>query len=258
MYYYIFDVKKFKKRSQVENIKEYLGSLGITGEYTYPSSAQSVEELTQLGISKQYTTIVAVGSDEIANEVAKKLVGKKEAMGIIPIEASPELGALIGADNWKEACEILRFRKISEIRLGKTATGNHFLTSARLEIKTPIEITIELKDCMVQTRARSLVIANFSPGLKKIKPDYLDIMLSSVAEPEGVLSKISSMFGLSKSENKLDNSLFRARSLRIFTKMQVPIISHDQIIAKTPQYIESTDENLRLITAKKASCIWEN
>ncbi|MCX6808884.1 MAG: hypothetical protein NTW50_04445 [Candidatus Berkelbacteria bacterium] len=78
MYYYIFDIKKCKKQSTVTEIKDYLGSLGISGEFTYPSSAYSVEDLVELGLSKKYNTIVGIGDDNIANKIAAKLCGRTE------------------------------------------------------------------------------------------------------------------------------------------------------------------------------------
>ena len=255
MYYYIFDIKKCKKRSQVENIKEYLSSLGISGEFTYPSAAQNIEELVHLGLSKQYTTIVAIGSDDIANSVASVMVGKKEAMGFIPLEISPELAALIGSDNWKAACDVLRFRKIREVRLGKTATGKHFLTYAKLDLKYPAEITMELKDYIVQAKVKELTISNFHPEIKKIGDDFLDIIMTSVEPDDSIISKFSSFLGMEKKTGDNSVSLFRARSLRLFTKSPMAITSGDGIIAKTPQFIESSDDFLRLITAKKAADI---
>jgi diacylglycerol kinase family enzyme len=251
MNYYIFDIKKCKKRSQVESIKEHLGTLGISGEFTYPSAAQSIEELVQLGLSKQYTTIVAIGGDEIANSVAGALVGRKEAMGFIPLEISPDLAQMIGTDNWKSACEVLRFRKIKETRIGKTTTGKHFLTSAQLDIKNTADITLELKDFIIQAKVKSLVVSNFNPEIKKIGDDFLDITMTSVEPYGSVLSKFSSLFGGSNKEEG-SFSLLHARSMRIFTKSQMSIIAGNESIAKTPQLIESTDDFLRLIVAKNA------
>lgn len=259
MYYYIFDIKKCKKRSQVENIKSHLSALGIPGEFTYPTAAQNVEELVELGLSKQYTTIVAIGGDEIANIVAGKLVGKKEAMGFIPLEASAELSTLVGTDNWRDACEILRFRKICEIFLGRTATGAHFITNAMLDLYSPTEVTLEFKDFIVQAKVRSLVVANFDPQVKKIGMDYLDVIFSSVDRNVGILTKISSIF-TNQAVDDRSQSLFRARSLRIFTKTPVAIVSSGSkcFLAKTPQLIESSEEKLRIITAKNSNNFWLN
>ena len=253
MYYYIFDIKKCKKKSQVDSIKTYLGSLGIAGEFTYPTAACTVEELVDLALQREYSTIVGIGDDEIANTIAGKLVGRKEAMGFIPLEITPAMANLFNIESWKEACEALRFRKINEIRLGRTATGKYFLTYVYLGIKNPVEITLELKDFIVQARVRNFAVANYHPGIKKIGDEFLDIMFTSVAdEQDSLMSKFSSIFGNKKKENELEFSLVRGRSMRIFTKSPMPIISGNDVIAKTPQFIESTDESLRVITARKA------
>jgi len=251
MYYYIFDIKKCKKRSVVADIKNHLAALGISGEYTYPSTAYTTEELIDLGISKKYNTIVGIGDDMIANAIASKLVGLPEAMGFIPIEASSDLCQLIGTSSWREAANNLRFRKIAEMKVGRLADGSVFLTSIELDLKNPTEITMELKDCMIQGKAANFQIANYNPLIRKIGEDWLDIVFQTVDPKEsGFLSKISSMLGFGK-EGQNDISLIRARSLRLFTSAQIPILAHGNVVAKTPQFIECSDENLRLIVGKK-------
>lgn len=253
MYYYIFDIKKCKKRSQVQEIKDYLGGLGISGEFTFPTAAQNADELVSLGLSKQYSTIVAVGSEEIANVVAGRLLGRKEAFGVIPLEASSEICQLIGTSNWREACENLRYRKISEVRLGQTATGYSFLTKISLQINTAANITLEFRDFIVQTKATNLVISIFDPGIKKIGDDYLDISVSSANPNEfQIINKLASFFGTKQPQEKILNSIFRGRSLRIFTKTPTPLLCESTVVAKTPQLIESTDEKIRLITSKNS------
>lgn len=250
MYYYIFDLKKCRKNSQVAEIKNYLSSLGISGEYTYPSAAYSAEDLVDLGLSKKYNTIVGIGGDELANKIATRLCGASEAMGIIPLEASSDLMSLIGASGWKDAAENLRYRKIEEMRIGLAANGTGFLTNVSLDLKGPTEITVEFRDYMVKAHATGMTISNWHPKIKKIGPDYLDIVINSVAPTnKSFFSKLSSFFG--GSAGAPGYSLFRARSFRLFTSAQIPIVAHDQTIAKTPQLIESSDENIRLIVSKK-------
>lgn len=252
MYYYIFDLKKCKKKSLVTDIKSYLSFLGIAGEFTYPSAAYSTKELVELGLSKKYNTIVGIGDDQIANEISGVLCGRNEAMGLIPIEVSDDLGALIGTKNWREACDNLRFRRISEMKIGKTANGGSFLTTLDLDLKMPCDITIEFRDFLVQAKAKSLTLSNFSLNQKKIDPDHLDITFQSTEAGLSTLSKIASLFG-SKHSTEKDFSLFRARSLRLFTSSQIGLISHGHQIAKTPQLVETSDDNLRLIVGKKTA-----
>lgn len=251
MYYYIFDIKKCKKRSQVEEIKNYLNILGISGEFSYPTPMQNIKELVDIALAKKYTTIIGIGGDEIINMIAGRLLGRKEALGVIPLEASEELMHLLGTIGWKEACEALRFRKIYEMRVGQVASGSVFLTSLNLDIVLPLEVTCEFKDYIVQGKLKSIAITNYHPKIQKIGDDFLDIMMTSVNPKESVLLKtLSSLFGR-KEEDARTYSIFHGRSLRIFTKTPMPLLCNKQPIAKTPQLIESSEEYLRLITARK-------
>ena len=251
MYYYIFDLKKCQKRSQVEEIKNYLSALGISGEFVYPSAAYTISELVELGLSKKYNTIVGIGSDEIANKIAAGLVGRSEAMGLIPIEASADLMQLIGAKNWREGADNLRYRRITEMFIGQTANGGAFLTSLELNVKLPTEITIEFKDYIVQARVTKLLIANFHSEIKKIGPDYLDVVFQSISHKgKSVWTSISNILGLDKNEAQ-SLSMFRARSLRLFANSQISLTSGTDTIARTPQLIESSDAKLRLIVNRK-------
>jgi diacylglycerol kinase family enzyme len=256
MYYYIFDLKKCKKRSLVADIKSYLSVLGISGEFTYPSAAYNTKELVELGLSKKYNTIVGIGGDEIADEISGVLCGRSEAMGIIPIEASEDLSLLLGTKNWKEACDNLRFRRILEMKIGKTANGGSFLTTLNLDLKTPTDVTVEFRDFIAQAKVKELMISNFHADQKKIDEEHLDIILQSVRPEDSSIWKIT-LFG-SKKEQKKDLSLFRARSLRLFTSSQISLVSNGHPIAKTPQLIEASDDYLRLIVGKRTALVREN
>lgn len=213
-------------------------------------------ELVESALRKEYSTIVGVGDDEIANNIASSLVGRKEAMGFIPLEVSSSLAALLGTDNWKKACETLRYRKITEMRLGKTATGNYFLTELKLGNAHPVDITLEFKDYFLQAKAKDLTISNFSPGIKKIGDDFLDIIFHSINPNVSAITKVASFLGIEKNDEQLSYSLLRGRSLRVFTKSPIPLLSGTAVIAKTPQLIESSDEKLRLITSKSSTTFW--
>jgi diacylglycerol kinase family enzyme len=253
MYYYILDIKKFKKKSLVEDIKNYLSVLGISGEYSYPSAAYTTEDLVKLGISKKYNTIVAIGSDDLVNTIGGILCGRSEALGIIPVEASSDLCELIGAKSWKEAAENLRFRKIQEIRVGKTTNGKAFLTSINLGNSRPTDVTVEFKDFVIQAKVSDFMISNFNPEIKKLDPEFLDVVFQSISQREsGLLGKLGSFLGSKKSAGN-ELSLLRARSLRLFTSNQIPLLAGNDVVAKTPQLIESSDEKLRVIVGKKSS-----
>lgn len=252
MYYYIFDIKRCKKRATIEAIKSALLELGISGEYNYISNAQPAEKLTELGLNRGYSTIVGVGSDDLINSVANRMVGRKEAMGVIPLEISNPMSTLLGSDSWKEACEALRFRRIKEMYVGRTANGEHFLTEAHIDTSRPVNLTIEFKNYIIQVLAKKFLVSNYYPGIKKVGQDFLDVVIES--EPpasSSLIDQFKSMFGTKVTSEAKAMSMIHARSMRIFTKRPVPIIAGNKMIAKTPQLIESSDEMLRLIVSRK-------
>jgi len=253
MYYYIFDIKRCKKRATIEAIKNVLLELGISGEYNYISNAQPAEKLVDLGLSRGYSTIVGVGSDDLINSVVNRMIGRKEAMGVIPLEVSKPMSTLLGVDFWKDACEALRFRRIKEMYVGRTANGEHFLTEAHIDSGKPVDLTIEFKDYIVQVLAKNFMISNYYPGIKKIGADYLDVIIESQpVVSSSFLNQFKSIFSPKITNNgSRSMSVIRARSMRVFTKKPVSIISGEKMIAKTPQLVESSDEMLRLIVSRK-------
>ena len=252
MYYYIFDIKRCRKRTQVDAIKSYLTNLGISGEYSYITPNQSAEALAESGINKGYNTIIAVGSDDLVNAISNIMVGRKEVLGILPLAASEELKALVGSRDWQEAAEALRFRRIKEFNVGRIANGRHFLTSVYLDTPSPLEVTVEFKNYLMQVNTRNLLISNYHPDIDKRFPDHLDVVIETTSsKPIGFLERLG-IGGNQKNEQGDNISFIRARSLRVFTKKPTPLVSGDKIIAKTPQYIESTDELIRVIVAKNS------
>ena len=252
MYYYIFDVKRCKKRATIETIKSALLELGISGEYNYISNAQTAEQLVDLGLARGYSTIVGIGGDDLINSIANRMVGRKEAMGAIPMDISSSMQSLLGLDSWREACEALRFRRIKEMYVGRTANGEHFLTEAYIDTTKPVNLTIEFKDYIIQVLAKNFMVSNYHPGIKKFGPDYLDIVIESQPpDKSSIVDKFKSIFGTKTITEAKALSTMHARSMRIFTKRPVPILAGDKMIAKTPQLIESSDEMLRLIVSRK-------
>lgn len=253
MYYYIFDIKRFRKKGQIDLIKNQLTSLGISGEYAYIAPNQSAEVLAENALNRGYSTIIAAGSDDLINSVANVLVGRREVLGILPLSASDELTNLIGCKDWQSAVEVLRFRRIKEMNLGKIAGNKHFITSLYLDINSPVEVTVEFKDFILQAWAKNLIISNYHPEILKKFADNLDVAMESIRQkPTGIFKKISNIIKPSE-QNLSDNiSFVRAKSLRVFTKTAIPLVAGDRIIARTPQLIESSEDKIRLIVAKNS------
>lgn len=252
MYYYIFDIKKCKKRAFIEAIKSTLSELGISGEYNYILPSQSAEELASVGLRRGYSTIIAVGGDDLINSISNCMIGKKEAMGVIPLDISNSMANLLGVSGWREACESLRFRRIKELFIGEAANGEHFLTEIYLNLPHPTEVTVEFKNYIIQVFAKNFMVSNFHPGVKKKGNDYLDVIIES--EPKAshaLIDQIKSLFIQKVTVDNRRMSIIHARSMRIFTKKPTALLAGGKIIGKTPQLVESTELMLRLIVSRK-------
>lgn len=252
MYYYIFDIKRCKKRVFIEAVKNTLSELGITGEYNYILPTQSAEQLAEMGLKRGYSTIIAVGSDDIINAVANTMIGKKEAMGVIPLETSVSMSSLIGVSDWKDACESLRFRRIKEMHAGRAANGEHFLTELSLDLPRSTELTVEFKNYIIQVLAKKFTVSNYHPNIKKVDSDYLDITFESEPKNSSSLINYLKLFFIAKnSMESKTTSLIHARSMRIFSKRPISLVAGGKVIGKTPQLVESSDATLRLIVSRK-------
>ena len=85
MYYYIFDVRKCKNRRQIETIKDHLSDLGISGEFAVPDRIRPARDLAEQGVFKGYSTIVAIGADDLIDEVASVMLSKQQVFGVVPL-----------------------------------------------------------------------------------------------------------------------------------------------------------------------------
>lgn len=236
MYYYIFDSPKNRnQRNQQERIKNILGFLGITGEIAKISPARTVEELTTMGLEKGYSTIVAVGADELVNQVGSLVARTEAVLGIIPIEASSDIINLIGTSDIKTACEILQKRPLRYIDMARIEPAMRFLTKASINSSKLLQIQAEINDFYLETQATKILI------------DYnLGIHFIDESRKEGWWQ---SFFGFDSKKNSNNKySFFAAKKLRLRTHEIVPIKIGNIIIAKTPIAAEREKRALKIIS----------
>jgi hypothetical protein len=253
MYYYIFDIKQCKNKAQAERIKDYLSELGIGGEYVFPSQARTAKELVNDALGRNFSTIVAIGSDNIISEVAQELVGGKAAFGILPINASDSINDLISGRDWRQAAKNLRFRKIKECFLGCFENGHHFLTSTELSINSPINLTLEFDDFIAQSRTSKITVSNLS-GEPSDQDPVLKIEMVSENQAEGnIIGKIFRYLDSASKNPELKKSLFFCHRLRIFSQKKANFIINNQAVAATPQLITISRKKLRLIVNREVA-----
>ncbi|KKQ94159.1 MAG: hypothetical protein UT66_C0021G0007 [candidate division CPR2 bacterium GW2011_GWC1_39_9] len=130
MYYYIINPSagNGKINKIQEKLKGILSNLGIAGEFVKSTGPGDIPKLTEIGIKKGYSTIVAIGGDSTANEVLNYMPNDKTAFGIIPVGKTNTLASSLGIPDWMEACQILAARKTRRLNIGEvvTASGNRY------------------------------------------------------------------------------------------------------------------------------------
>ncbi|MFA5157856.1 MAG: diacylglycerol kinase family protein [Patescibacteria group bacterium] len=251
MYYYIFDVRKCKNRRQIEVIKDYLSGLGISGEFVIPDRIRPARDLAEQGVFKGYSTIVAIGSDDLIDEVAAVMLSKQQAFGIVPLKASDNILKTIGVTTWEEAATSLRYRKITDTRVGILNEKHVFFSYCEVDLERPASLTLEFENYIVQAKARELYIANVMPGVNKKDPGLLDVIMKSVDPKfDTIWSRLKRAVGSVPGAKEKDATIIRSDGLRLFSPRQLSILVDGRPFAKTPATFGISQKTIRLITKK--------
>ena len=251
MYYYIFDVRKCKNRRQIEAIKDRLSQLGISGEFVVPDRIRPAKDLAEQGVFKGYSTIVAIGADDLIDEVAAVMLSRQQAFGVIPFGASENISKIIGAETWEDAATNLRFRRITETHVGIINEQNVFFSYCKIGLERPAAITVEFEDFLLQARARELYVANHFPGMKKKDPLKLDVIMKSTDPANGsIWNRLKKIISNTYVVRDIDLSLIRSDGVRIFSSRQLSIFVDGRLFAKTPATFGVSQKTIRLITKK--------
>lgn len=242
MYYYIME-SAGKKADWQEKVKNILGDIGIAGETVVPSPARTVEELTTLGIVKGYSTIVAVGSESIANKVATAIINQKEnndvVLGFIPDSFDTPLAKKIVVKDLKDACETLKYRKLQTVDVCFIEPNKYFLTEAQVVSNLPTDaylITSLIQAGLVFSRI------TIKPGLKiEVSDD------SAQNNKKGILGWLFK----EKVTSDIYSSLFHSKKFDLETPgNNIPVIADGEVIAKTPCSFQNRPKALKIIVAR--------
>lgn len=242
MYYYIFEQPKSMSASRnQEKIRKILTDLGIIGEIVTVSPARTTQELTEMGLEKKYNTIVAVGADSHINKVGTYLKNKNTALGIIPVGSSQIVHQLIGVSEIKDACEILKYRKLKEISLAAVEPNKFFLTQVEIQTSNsvPVFITVinpGLDSYNVECTVSEMIVS---------RNLYL-FMTDKFANYNLLKNTWSWLMGKKTPDNI--SSILRGRKIKVETNDPIPVTMDGEIIAKTPIVLTLYTRALKVIT----------
>lgn len=237
MYYYILESPQNRAIRQIyQKLRDILTNFSIIGDIVASSPARTPSELAEIGLSKGYSTIVAVGSDQHINEIASVVINRA-VLGIIPIDASELVSSIIGTSDLRESCESLRQRKISLQSTVLVEPDQMIFLDAEISPARLSKISLVL-DNRVRAHAyfNSVVINRM-----------LEIRIRSVH-----ITETKKILGLFTSGGKqiISESLFHAKNARIITDPVLPITVTNLAIAQTPIQLKLVPESLKIITKR--------
>lgn len=243
MYYYVYETTRNSTNRKIqEKIKRLVIGLGISGEQVTPNPARSIDELIDIGVTKGYSTIVAVGSDVFANKVVSSLLNQKSpeadkiVFGYIPTDlVNSMLASIIGISSLDQAVQALRYRHLKMISLAVVIPNKFFLIPLLIKYGQAFDASIRVPEFIAESKATTLTI---SP----------DIYVNWDDESQGqglIQSFIKNIFGSSKP--KTSPSHIKTDTLDLKTNPSLPVLLGDEIIAKTPIRVKALPDYLQII-----------
>ncbi len=245
MYYYIMEPAGNKALWQ-EKVKDTLGDLGIAGETVFPSPARTIEELATLGITKGYSTIVAVGSEKIVNKIVTAIINqdsnKDTVLGIIPEDYESKIAKRIGVHDYKEACQALKFRKLRTVNACCIEPNKYFMTEATIESVKPATAYLTMDEIQLSADFNKIII---KPGVK------VEIKDLSYENKTSIKSLFNAFIGRKEDINDIYSSRFVSNEIKIETlEASLSVRVDDEIIAKTPIICRDMPRALKIVVAR--------
>lgn len=246
MYYYVFEHNQSGlSKGLGRNIKDLIAQTGIAGETVSPSPARTLEELTQIGIDKGYSTVVAVGSDSHANQVASALLrarhpqDQKIVFGVVPVDYKQGyLAELIGVNSLAAAIDSLKFRKLSELSVGAIDPNIYFILPAQISFAKTTSIQIVAPDFETVLTATDV----------NITKDLLLIAYDSNFTGSALARAWAWLLG--KQTANRSQTVLRQDKFTIAAGDSHPVTVAGQIVAKTPVSIRRARKALHFIVSR--------
>jgi diacylglycerol kinase family enzyme len=242
MYYYILDLGDKNILKIKEKMEMLMASFGISGDFGKISPLSSAYDLAKKAKEQRYSTIVAIGGNEIINQTASALINSNTTMGIIPIGASQTICDLIGAYTFKDALEILRARKIETVDLGKISESKYFITEAKILNPQPVPTVLDFGKFKIGGKFKEIIIANGTDKQESFKDGVLDILIDKKEKKSSFLRFFQKPLSA--------YSIFHQEFLNIETEEQANVSIDNEIVAKTPCEIKILPLALKLIVAR--------
>lgn len=165
MYAYIYghELLRAEYQGKIAIIEQRLVDFGIQGKIYRRRTLQDSRGLLDEAYRQGARTIIAVGGDEIANELVDWTQGEKRVtLGFLPLQEGGVIARALGIPAGVEACQALARRIIERVDIGRM--GDLYFLS-HLEISTPNGLSLAINNrAVVRLSTRdTVVLDNFAP-----------------------------------------------------------------------------------------------
>lgn len=249
MYYYIFEQSTNSAQKRLnKKIKELCADAGIAGETVSPSPARTIEELAQIGSSKGYSTVVAVGSDGFFNKVASSLINhnrqkqekdKKIVLGFVPwYPEKSYISGLMGLQSHNQSVETLKYRKLTQMTIGVVSPNKYFVSPITIHLTKPSQVRITTQDFDTSLALTDLAITK-NLTLTCFDANYTGSVFQKT---------VRWLFG--KPTNNPSESIFRHKQFTIESSQPLAVTVEGETIAKTPITVSQSLTVLHTISSR--------
>jgi len=242
MYYYIAEpaITPAEKR-RIEEVKTVLSQLGIAGEFAVASPARTVDEHLELAFAKNFTTIVAIGSDGLLSRVAARMLARgydKAAIGIIPLRPDQAAWNMIGVHSLREVADILRTRLLMPIDVLEFGRGQACIARSTISLDKPTAFHLRYNGVELRGTLTDAII---------LPSGELRLWDKTFQRSGGLLQKL---FGGSKNQSKIGETSINATRWQLATERPCSVEVAGHAIAETPLTAERREKALKLIVSR--------
>lgn len=258
MYYYIFEpAKNNQEINKHEDIKAVLQKNQVAGEFVTLSLAEDPQDLAKIGLRRGYTTIVAVGSDSLVNQIATSIINTDYALGVVPTNPESPFLKMINVKDYNEACDALPARRIAKIDTAIINNKISLITRAEIRTKNQSSELIKVDfDSHFQTEVRlpKIIISNIGISNKKseISAAYQDKLLDIYIPAKSQVKKgFWSLFSKMKKERSGKGSIFHPKKANVSSRKKLELIFDDKPVGSAPFEIEAVPSSLNLVIKRE-------
>lgn len=246
MYYYIADPPTNKReQNSLTKLRAKLAPSGIAGEFVYRTPGQSASSLATKAIASGFNTIIAIGGENLFNEISGALYDQQVALGLIPLNESRDFENIIGYFMINDAIEVIRRRKLVLKDVGTINGEFSFMKDSYIRSNTIEELYLHTSNFSVQIKTKHL---NMVLPTNSVPIDIPGVINFIVPKSAGSPLWMKNFF--SKQALNID-TLIRSETAVIQAKNECGVFIANAKVATTPFTVNILPQSLRLIVRRQ-------